>query len=374
MTLRLRQRLKHRCRAQPESRRCVWGHARTGPYEDSRIEIGRQRNDRQEVMNLKPSNTRVIFVSLSVNIGIALVNFVAALLTGSAAMLAHAIQTLVDSSHELFLLLGVHQAQAPASERFPYGQGKAVYFWGLIAVVCFMAGGVVAIYNGWQHIVYPDPVEWPLVSYIILVIAVVLNGVALRTVLKQFLLTKGDASFMDAFWNTKDPSMRLLIVQNSLDIVGASLAFCGILLSQATGIHYFDGVASIIVGALLVGSALWQASRIKNLLIGQSADEYVIQGIRDLVKRHNEVREIEELTTLHMGPEFILVNLRVKLAEAVPMQDADSVGFDLERQIQEIFPIAKRVYVRATLPSNGLMFSEALYSWSNTVTLGEKSE
>jgi divalent metal cation (Fe/Co/Zn/Cd) transporter len=106
----------------------------------------------------EPSNKKTILISLSVNVSIAIVNFVAALFTGSAAMLAEALQTLVDTTHETFLLLGVHQAHAPADERFPYGQGTAVYFWGLVAVVCFAAGGVVAIYNGWDHVLHPNPV------------------------------------------------------------------------------------------------------------------------------------------------------------------------------------------------------------------------
>lgn len=309
---------------------------------------------------MKASNKRAIFVSLTINVGIALVNFVAALITRSAAMLAEAIQILVDTTHELFLLLGVFQSQAPPSEQFPYGQGKAVYFWGLIAVVCFMAGGMIAIYNGWEHMMHPGPVEWPMVSYVILIMAIILNGVALRTVLKQFMLSKGSASFMDAFRNTKDPSMRLLIVQNSLDIFGASMAFIGIMLSQLTGILYFDGVASIIVGILLIASALWQASRIKNLLIGQSADEQIISGIAELVKHHNEVREIEEITTLHMGPEYIVVNMRIKFSESMLLREIDQIILNLERQVQEHFPIAKRVYVRASVQREGMMLNDAL--------------
>jgi cation diffusion facilitator family transporter len=323
---------------------------------------------------MKPSNNRAIFVSLSVNVTIASADFVAALVTGSAGMLAEAIQTLVDTTHEMFLLLGVHQAQAPADDQFPYGQGKAVYFWGLIAVVCFMAGGFVAIYNGIEHIRTPEPVDWPLVSYIILTLAIVLNGVALATVTKQFLRTKGDASFFFAFRNTKDPSMRLLIVQNSLDILGALLAFAGIVLSQLTGAHWVDGVASIIVGGLLVGSALWQASRIKNLLIGQSADPEVVEGIRELVQLQSSIRSIEELTTLHMGPEYVLVTLRIRFVDNLLLQDVEAVTFFLERQIQEAFPIAKRVYVRPVMPSAGVLLHEALFGWPAVIPVKERVE
>jgi cation diffusion facilitator family transporter len=323
---------------------------------------------------MKQSHNSTIFISLAVNVGIAIVNFGAALITGSAAMLAEALQTLVDTTHETFLLLGVHQAKAPPDERFPYGQGKAVYFWGLIAVVCFLAGGLVAIYNGWEHIVHPDPIEFPGVNYVILVIAIILNGVALSASVKQFVRTKGDAGFVDAFRNTKDPSMRLLIVQNTLDIVGASLAFLGIMLSQITGIYLFDGVGSIIVGCMLVGTALWQISRIKSLLIGQSADDYIVQGIRELVAHQGEVRDIEEVTTLHMGPEYVLVNLRLKFADTAYVQDIERVNFSLEHQIRDQFPVAKRVYVMASMPSQSPQNQQAMFGWRQVATLRQDVE
>jgi len=323
---------------------------------------------------MEPSNKRAIFISLTVNIVISLIKLVAATITRSAAMLAEAIHAFADTSHEVFLLLGVRQAQAPADERFPYGQGKAVYFWGFVAVFVFMLGGILTINDGVQQILHPEPISWFMVAVVILGISMVLNGYALAESLKQFIRTEGGkSSFLDALRNTKDPSMRLLIIQNSLDILGEGLALFAILLSQITGILFFDGAASILVGLLLVGSALWQAGRIKNLLIGQSADDYVVQGIQDLVKRQSTVREIVEITTLHMGPEYILVNLRVRFAEKVVFQDIERACSYLEQQIQSYFPVARRVYVKATLPGEGLQ-QEALLTWTGTLPTGEKAE
>ena len=130
--------------------------------------------------------------------------------------------------------------------------------------------------------------------------------------------------------------------------------------------YRLDGLASVTVGMLLVGSALWQASSIKDLLIGHSADEDVVRGIRDLVERQAAVCEIAELMTLHMGPEYVLVNLRVRFADNMLVQDIEEVTFYLERQIQECLPIAKRVYVRPVTPSNGLRFPDALFRMPNS--------
>lgn len=324
---------------------------------------------------MEPSNKRAIFVSFAVNICIALVKLAAAAVTRSAAMLAEAIHTVADTSHELFLLLGVHQSKAPEDRRFPYGQGKAVYFWGFVAVIVFLVGGLITINDGIEQLRSPQAISWVAVAAVILAISMTLNGVALREALRQFSRSKDPSvGFAAAFKHAKDPSMRLLIIQNALDIFGEGLAFCAILLSQLTHNYLLDGMASVIVGLLLVGSALWQATRIKDLLIGQSADEEVVQGIRDLVERQSSIRAIEELTTLHMGPEYVLVNLRVRFVDNLLVQDVEAVTFLLERQIQECFPIAKRVYVRPVMPSAGVLLHEALFGWPGPVPAKERVE
>jgi cation diffusion facilitator family transporter len=324
---------------------------------------------------MEPSNKRAIFVSFAVNICIALAKLAAAALTRSAAMLAEGIHTVADTSHELFLLLGVHQSNAPEDGRFPYGQGKAVYFWGFVAVLVFLMGGLVTIKDGVEQLRAPQPFAWVAVACAILAVSMVLNGVALREALQQFMRTKERSiRFVPAFKQTKDPSMRLLIIQNALDIFGEGLAFTAILLSQFTRNYRLDGLASVTVGLLLVGSALWQASRIKDLLIGQSADEEVVQGIRGLVELHPAVRSIQELLTLHMGPNYVLVNLRVEFDESLTLQDIEVAVLSLERHIQESFPIAKRVYVRPVVSSVGLRFPDGLFRMPNPVAVRERVE
>lgn len=303
---------------------------------------------------MKPSNARAIFVSLAGNIGISLSKFVAAAFTGSAAMLAEAVHSLVDISHELLLLLGVRQAQAPADERFPYGQGKAVYFWGLIAVIFFTVGGVFAFVNGLQQLMHPEPLDISYAAYIVLAVGLVLNSLALKEALQQFMHTKGSVPFRSALRSTKDPSMRILIFQNALDIAGELLVLISMLLFQATGILYFDGIAGIIIGVMLVAAALWQAAQIKDLLIGESADEHIVHGIQALAKSYPQIRDVDAIATLHMGPECIVVNMRAKFLEATYAYEMDQVTNSLERQICEMFPTVKYVYVKAAVENGSV--------------------
>lgn len=330
----------------------------------------RPRTRHWQVDDMQPSNTRAIFISLAGNIVIAVAKFAAAIFTGSAAMVSEAVHALADTTHEMLLLLGVRQAEALPDDRHPYGQGKAVYFWGLIAVIVFGVGGIIAINDGWQQLRHPEPVEWPVVACAILVISMVINGGALREALLQFIHTKGEVSFWTAFRTTKDPSMRILILQNALDIVAEALALGGITLFFVTGNASFDGAAGMIIGVTLVGAALWQATQIQSLLIGSSADEHVTEGIRDLVRSYPEVADVEEIATLHMGPECVVVNMRLRFAEGVDLPAIDYVSHYLERAIELAYPTVKYVYVKPT--RQALAFEPPLLLLSRASAIEDK--
>ncbi len=295
------------------------------------------------------SNRRAIYASLAGNVGIALSKFVAALLTRSSAMLSESIHSLVDTSNQVLLLLGLRESKAPADERFPYGQGKAVYFWALIAIVVFTLGGFYSFYQGVEHVANPHPVENPGVNYAILGIAFVLEAMAWRVGVKEFQQTKGNASYLDAVRNAKDPSIAILIFENSADMIGIIVAFLGILLSQVTGILVFDGIASMIIGVILMAAALWLAHETKSLLIGEGADQQIVQGIRNLVTAQSQIRHIEEITTLQLGPDYVLVNMRVRLEDTALARDVEQVTDFLEHQIRIYFPLVKNVYVKAVV-------------------------
>lgn len=308
------------------------------------------------------SNKRAIYASLAGNIGIALSKFVAAAFSGSSAMLSEAINSLVDTSNQVLLLLGLRESKTPADEAYPYGRGKAVYFWGLIAIFVFTLGGFYSVYQGVQHVIHPEPIENAFLSYGVLGFAFVLEAMAWRVGVIEFQQTKGDASYLDAVRNAKDPSIAILIFENSADMLGIIVAFFGILLTQLTGILYFDGMASIIIGMILLAAALWLAHETKSLLIGEGADQNMLQGIRGLVNAQSQVRSIDEITTLHMGPEYVLVNMRVRFDDGAPASDIEQITDFLEEQIRELSPLIKRVYVKAAVRTKGSEQSVRLLS------------
>ena len=151
-------------------------------------------------------------------------------------MLSEAVHSLVDTSNQVLLLLGLRESRTPADEGFPYGHGKAVYFWGLIAIVVFTLGGWCSVYQGVLHVLDPQPVENARLSYAVLGFAFVLEAMAWRVGVIEFRRNKGDAAYLAAVRNAKDPSIAILIFENSADMIGIVVAFFGIMLGQVTGI------------------------------------------------------------------------------------------------------------------------------------------
>ncbi len=226
----------------------------------------------------------VIYAAIAANLGIAIAKFLAAALTGSSAMISEGVHSLVDTGNQGLLLLGLGRASRPPDDEHPFGHGKELYFWSLIvAILIFGIGGGVSIYEGITHILDPTPLEDPLVNYIVLAVAFVLEGsswfVAAREVSGRVRPGEG---FVDSVRTSKDPSVVTVLLEDSAALAGLVVAAVGIYLAHALEAPWIDGVASLIIGSILVSVALFLASESRGLLIGERADVELIERL----KRH----------------------------------------------------------------------------------------
>lgn len=296
----------------------------------------------------KDNSTRVILAALTGNLLIAVTKFVAAFITGSSAMLSEGIHSVVDTGNQVLLLYGVKRARRPADERFPFGYGKEVYFWSfVVAILIFSLGAGVSFYEGVMHILAPSPVENFYVSYIVLGFSLLFEGGSWLFAIREFTRVKGQWGYIEAVQRGKNPSFFVALFEDSAAILGILIAFGGIALGQWTGLNYFDGVASALIGLILGGTAVWLAFETKGLLIGESANQEVVQEIRRLAAALPEVRRVNEVLTLHMGPSYILVNLSVKFSDDLPAATLERTIQRLDQRIKETFPRVKRVFVEA---------------------------
>ncbi len=163
----------------------------------------------------------------------------------------------------------------------------------------------------------------------------------------EFTRAKGKWGYLEAVQKGKDPTTFVVLFEDSAAILGLLVAFLGIFLSQVTGNLIYDGLASIIIGLILGGTAIWLAYETKSLLIGESANVKVIEGIREIVTEYPQVEHINQVLTMHMGPEFILVNLSVDFADETSASELEEVIAGLDAQIKQAWPRVKKVFIEA---------------------------
>ena len=231
---------------------------------------------------------------------------------------------------------------------FPYGYGKEIYFWSfVVSILIFAVGAGVSLYEGIHHILNPREISDPMINYIVIGAAVIFESVALFMALKEFNSRKGRRGYLEAVKKGKDSSLIVVLFEDSAAMLGLIVAFFGVFLSQLTGWPYFDGIASVVIGLILGGTAAWLAYETKGLLIGEAANPEVISEIEGLVKAYPEVLNVNEVLTMHMGPSDVLCTLSVDFADAASSADVEASISRLELAIKDEFPEVQRVFIEA---------------------------
>lgn len=291
---------------------------------------------------------KVIMAALIGNALVALTKFLAAFFTGSSAMLSEGIHSVVDTGNQVLLLHGLEQSKKPADDQYPFGHGKEVYFWSfVVAILIFALGAGISIYEGVLHLIDPNPVESPFVNYVVLLLALGFEGAAWYFALTEFTRTKGKRSYLTAVRQSKDPSIFLVLFEDSAAVLGLLVAFLGILLGHITGSPYYDGMASIIIGLILAGTAVWLSYETKGLLIGESANREIVKGIRACAGAFEGIEHVNEVLTMHMGPQFVLATLSVDFDDSVTAGDMEKTIAEIDARIKEAHPVVKRIFIEA---------------------------
>ena len=263
-------------------------------------------------------------------------------------MLTEGIHSVVDTGNQALLLYGLKRARKPADEQFPFGHGKEVYFWSfIVAILIFAVGAGISIYEGVIHVLHPAVIGNPTVNYVVLGLAVVFEGAAWYFAFVEFTRAKGKWGYVEAIQRGKDPTLFVVLFEDSAAMLGLLVAFAGVSMSQITGLGVFDGMASIIIGMILGGTAIWLAYETKGLLIGESANPQVVAGIRKIVSSSPEVLYVNEVLTMHMGPDFILLNLGVEFADEARAPDLEEAVRRIEGSIKDAYPEVKRIFIEA---------------------------
>jgi cation diffusion facilitator family transporter len=248
----------------------------------------------------------------------------------------------------VLLLYGIHRAKKPASPSHPFGHGKEIYFWSfVVAMLIFALGSGISIYEGIHRVLHPEPVTNPLVNYIVLGAAMIFEGFAWWFAYRAFRTQQGTRTLVDAVRASKDPIAFVVLFEDSAAMLGLVMAAIGLTLSQVLELPVFDGIASISIGLILGFTAVLLALRTKSLLIGESADPALVEDVRKRASELEAVVAVNEVLTLHMGPNFVLLNVSVDLKDSLPAGKVEEAIDLLTREIRETHPDIKRVFIEA---------------------------
>ncbi|MFN6485316.1 MULTISPECIES: cation diffusion facilitator family transporter [unclassified Nostoc] len=294
------------------------------------------------------SSKKTIFAAMGANLAIAITKFIAASITGSSAMISEGIHSIVDTGDQLVLLLGISRSQKPANDSHPFGYGQELYFWTfIVAILIFAIGGGMSIYEGITHLINPSPLEDPKWNYIVLSVAILLEGYSWTVALKEFLPIKGKQNFWQAIKNSKDPTVITILFEDTAAILGLFVALIGIFLGHLFNNVYFDGIASILIGIILAIVAVVLARESKGLLVGESADPQTIANIRYLSKTEPGVKEVIRVLTMQLAPKEVLLNLEIQFSHNLTGEEIALTVENLEANIRQKHPEIKQIFIEA---------------------------
>jgi len=299
----------------------------------------------------KDGSVGTVLLAGGANLAIAVAKLVAGLLTGSAAMLAEGAHSVADTVNQLFLLTALSRSKRPADVQHPFGYGMERYFWSLLAAVgIFVLGAGYSIYEGIHSLLHPEPVKAVLVAYGVLGLSFVFEGTSwLKAViqLRREAGERGVGVFQHVF-TTPDPTVKTVAFEDTAALVGILLAAGGITLHTLSGSGIWDGIASILIGILLVGVAISLGSSSKRNLIGEAMPETVRTGITKVINESVGVDVVVELLTMRLGPDDVLVAARVDVDDAATGGDLERVADDVERRIRVAYPEVRHVFLDPT--------------------------
>jgi cation diffusion facilitator family transporter len=318
------------------------GESRARPV--SRRSLGRVRDAGE--------SRRTVLIALCANALIAVAKLGGGLLSGSAAMFAEAAHSLADTTNQAFLLVSIQLGKREPTPERPFGFGQERYLWTFMAAVgMFLAGAIFAIgFGSIELATGGGESEGFLVAYIVLGISFLAEGTSW---VRAFRQTRGEAReagkpVIRYARESRDPNVKMVLFEDSVALIGVTLAALGIALNEFTGLTVFDPLASVLIGFLLVSVAFWMGRDAKHLLIGSAALPDERETIERAIEEYDEVVEVEELLTMVLGPNALLVAARVDLRDDVNAERVERVSTEIDERLRDVVPDVTEVFLDAT--------------------------
>ncbi|UYM04721.1 cation diffusion facilitator family transporter [Solicola gregarius] len=290
--------------------------------------------------------TKAVLAALIANLSIAVMKFLAYLLTSSSSMLAESIHSVADSGNQLLLLLGGKAAKRRADAKHPFGYGRERYVYSfIVAIVLFSVGGLFALYEAYHK--WQDPHgfdEWQWVPIAVLLGAIVAESFSFRTAIRETNQVRGQQSLARFIRTSKAPELPVILLEDLGALVGLVFALFGVSMTLVTDDGRWDAAGTAGIGVLLVAIAVVLAIETKSLLLGESATRAHVEQIEAAVATGGETSVIH-LRTMHLGPDELLVAAKIAVTRQETGTEIAEAIDAAERRIRDAVPIARVIYL-----------------------------
>ncbi len=287
-----------------------------------------------------------LYVSLAVDVLIAISKFIAAAVTGSSSMIAEGVHSVIDASSQLLLLWGIKTSRRLADEARPFGYGKELYFWSfIVSLVIFILGGCISFYEGLMRLKRPELNQDQNWNYIILAIAFVFTIVSLISALRVFNKQRGNTPFFEAVTRSKDPSTFIVLLGDVGDVIGLVIAFVGVFLGHYFNNPYYDGIASMAIGVVMIAISMLLVRESKSLLMGEIPGKKTLRRVVAIAEADNAVVKIKKHYSMYMAPEEILLQLNTVFKEGLTTHQITDAIERITKTIQVEFPRIKQIFI-----------------------------
>jgi cation diffusion facilitator family transporter len=290
--------------------------------------------------------TKAIVAALLANLGIAATKFIAWGFSGASSMLAEAIHSLADSINQILLLVGGRKSKKAADTKHPFGYGRERFVYAfVVSIILFTVGGVFALFEGYEKLLHPHPLEVWWLPMTVLTISIVLESFSLRTALRESRALKGNANWVSFVRHAKAPELPVVILEDTAALLGLFFAFFGVGLTALTGNSVFDAIGTILIGALLVVVAIILGIEIKGLLVGEGASASNTELIGQAILWGGEAGQIIHMKTLYLGPDELMVAAKLAFAPEEKVGAVASSIDAIEARIRAVVPEARVIYI-----------------------------
>lgn len=309
---------------------------------------------------------KVVIAALAGNLAIAACKFGAAFLSGSTATLAEAVHSLADTGNQGLLLVGMRLAAKPPDAKFPFGRSGEKYFWPfVVALMLFSVGGAFAVYDGAIHIIHPvreSGSRWW--SYGVLGISLAFEAMSFKVAWGEFKVLAKGRHWLTAVREARDPTIPLVLAEDTTALVGLTIAFFAVLVSDLTGQHFWDPLGSVLIGLLLAGVAVALARLTHSLLIGASADPEDEGQALEITEGVDGVDRVTQLLTFHVGPDVAILSMKIAFRKGMLVEEVEDTINEIERRIRAQMTTMRKIFIEVDAHGDGRGLERARAAWA----------